>query len=212
MARCRRKGSRVTRPREFNEEKVLDKITMLFWEKGFESTSLNDIIDASGLNKGSLYSCFGNKEKLFQLALENYAVKGPFHPFQEFESPLQKLAAFYSKLVTVAVEHKQERRGCFVFNSCLEFANKKGRLASFVSNVGRRNESFFHELMNEAKGKGELSEKVNPTKAADRAHATAFTIQEMSKFKPDKEFLSDIANSFFESIGATERILHRELL
>lgn len=199
----------MARPREFDEEKVLDKIMMLFWEKGFEGTSLDDIINVSDLNKGSLYSCFGNKEKLFQLALENYAVKGPFYPFQEYESPLQRLAAFYSKLVTVAVEHKQERRGCFVFNSCLEFANKKGRLASFVSDVGRRNEGFFHKLMSEAKKKRELPEKVNPIKAADRAHATAFTIQEMSKFKPDKEFLADIANSFFESIGATERIIHK---
>lgn len=196
----------MARPREFDEDKVLDQITMLFWEKGFESTSLDDVISVTGLKKGSLYSCFGNKEKLFRLALDRYASNGPFRLLNEIESPLERLAMFYSKLVNDAVDQKKQRRGCFVFNSCLEFANKKGPLSSFVLNLGKRNEINFQNLMREAKEKGELPSRISVGTAAERAHATAFTIREMSKFKPDPAFLSDVANSFFESIGASIRI------
>jgi hypothetical protein len=76
-------------------------------------------------------------------------------------------------------------------------------LAALVSNIGKRNEAFFQALMKEAQEKGELSKKVSSSTAADRAHAMAFTIREMSKFKSDKKFLVDLANSFFESIGAS---------
>lgn len=193
----------MARPREFDEKKVLDKIMNLFWEKGFKATSLEDIINVSGLNKGSLYSCFGNKEKIFQIALENYSSKGPFQILKEIESPLERLSLFFFRLIADGSDQKKQRRGCFVFNSCLEFANRKSPLASDVSNIGKRNETFFQALMKEAQEKGELSKKVNSSTAADRAYAMAFTIREMSKFKSDKKFLLDLAHSFFESIGAS---------
>jgi len=196
----------VARPREFDETQVLDKITTLFWEKGYESTSLDDVFKATGIQKGSLYSCFGNKEKIFRMALNRYAENGPFHSFRDIESPLQRLSAFYTKLIADAVDQKRVRRGCFVFNSCLEFANGKDSLSSFVQKIGCRNETFFHALMNEAQEKGEISKKVSAKSAAERAHATAFTIREMSKFKPNRAFLADIANAFFDSVGAKESV------
>lgn len=199
-----RKQIGVARPRKFEEKNVLDKITHLFWENGFETTSLEDIINASGLNKGSLYSCFGNKEELFQLALENYSSKGPFYFLRDIESPLERLSVFFFQLIIEGSHQKKQRRGCFVFNSSLEFANRTSPLASRVSAIGKRNEYFFHALMEEARKKGELSKRVNLSTAAERAHATAFTIREISKFKSDKKFLLDLANSFFESIRAAK--------
>ena len=60
------------RPREFDLDAVLDRVVELFWEKGFEATSVNDIVDATGLNKSSLYNAFGSKDALFERALEKY--------------------------------------------------------------------------------------------------------------------------------------------
>lgn len=201
----------MARPRAFKEEEVIFQIIQLFWEKGFESTSLDDVIRATGLQKGSLYSCFGNKEKLFRLALETYSCNGPFYVFKEIESPIGRLAKFYTKLISDANDRTKQRRGCFVFNSSLEFGNKKGSLSAYVANIGKRNEGFFHELMKEAKNKDEISSDINEHVAAERAHAAAFTIREMSKFKNDKDFLSDIANSLFYSIGAKERVFLEDL-
>jgi len=61
------------RPREFDEDKALDAAMMVFWKKGYDATSLSDLTDAMGINRPSLYSALGNKEELFQKALERYA-------------------------------------------------------------------------------------------------------------------------------------------
>lgn len=54
----------VGRPRQFDEEQVLDAAMKAFWAKGYESTSLADLVEVTGLHKGSLYQAFGDKHTL----------------------------------------------------------------------------------------------------------------------------------------------------
>jgi AcrR family transcriptional regulator len=61
------------RPREFDVDEALDKAILLFWRRGYEGTSLADLIDAMGITKPSLYAAFGNKEELFRKAVDRYA-------------------------------------------------------------------------------------------------------------------------------------------
>jgi AcrR family transcriptional regulator len=60
------------RPREFDEDEVLQAALRLFWEKGYEGTSLSDLMAATGLTKSSLYKAFGSKEGLFWRVIERY--------------------------------------------------------------------------------------------------------------------------------------------
>lgn len=60
------------RPRQFDEETVLDELTSLFWRKGYTQTSVADLVDASGMHKPSLYRVFGTKEELFARILRRY--------------------------------------------------------------------------------------------------------------------------------------------
>ena len=60
------------RPREFDREEVLDRLLAIFWTNGFEATSIADVVEATGLNKSSLYNSFGSKEELFSAALDRY--------------------------------------------------------------------------------------------------------------------------------------------
>ncbi|MBB5711853.1 AcrR family transcriptional regulator [Sphingomonas xinjiangensis] len=59
-------------PRKYDENEVLDIVLWLFWERGYEGTSLSDILAATNLTKSSLYLVFGSKESLFPRALERY--------------------------------------------------------------------------------------------------------------------------------------------
>src|SRR5206468_5468727 len=61
------------RPCEFDKDKVLERALQVFWQKGYEGTSLSDLTRAMGINRPSLYAAFGNKEALFQKALDRYA-------------------------------------------------------------------------------------------------------------------------------------------
>ncbi len=60
------------RPREFDRDAALDKAMRLFWERGYEGTSVGDLADAMGIGKPSLYAAFGPKEQLFYEALDLY--------------------------------------------------------------------------------------------------------------------------------------------
>jgi len=62
------------RPRTFDADQALDQAMKVFWEKGYEGASLPELTEAMGMNRPSLYSVFGNKENLFHLALERYAL------------------------------------------------------------------------------------------------------------------------------------------
>ena len=60
------------RPREFDEDEALAKIMDVFWEKGFEGTSMSDLETATGLRKGSLYAAFGDKRAMYRKSVELY--------------------------------------------------------------------------------------------------------------------------------------------
>src|ERR1700722_3582756 len=64
------------RPRAFDEEVVLDVAMRLFWEHGFDGTSMSELTEAMGINRRSVYAAFGNKEALFTASLERY-LAGP---------------------------------------------------------------------------------------------------------------------------------------
>lgn len=202
-------NTKMARPREFDYDHVVSKVTDLFWEKGFHSTSLDDIMTTTGLNKGSLYASFGNKETLFRIALKKYIGDGPFEKFRQSDrspDPIHLLVLLYRKLISETQLSKLGKRGCFAFNSGLEFGNQGTKLSRFVlSEVGRL-ESFFHQLIEEAQESTFLPKTLDVRKAAFRAFAAAFTIREMAKFRPDRQLLEEIANTALASLGTEQRV------
>jgi hypothetical protein len=63
---------RMARPREFDEAEALERAMGVFWSQGYEATSVEDLVGSTGLNRGSLYAAFGDKNALFLRALEHY--------------------------------------------------------------------------------------------------------------------------------------------
>jgi len=62
----------MARPREFDEEQVIEALMNVFWDQGYEATSMRDLVAATGLHKGSLYGAFGDKRALYLAALAHY--------------------------------------------------------------------------------------------------------------------------------------------
>ena len=109
------------RPREFDENAVLDAVMELFWEQGFEAASLAEIVDAAGLNKSSLYNTFGSKEALFRRALDRY-ICGRQQMLDEITSGSDGLDDLHALVEMVRTETLSEhgRRGCLALNSAAE--------------------------------------------------------------------------------------------
>jgi len=108
------------RPRSFDEDEVLDALVALFWERGFEAASLNEIVDTSGLNKSSLYNTFGSKDELFERVLTRYMdIREATFNEAMAEGTLDALLGFVD-LMRVEVEGENGGRGCLAINSSTE--------------------------------------------------------------------------------------------
>ena len=68
----RQSFSAMARTKDFDEDEVLDKAMYLFWNQGYNGTSMQDLVDGLGISRSSLYDTFGDKHSLFIKTLENY--------------------------------------------------------------------------------------------------------------------------------------------
>ena len=115
----------VGRPREFDIDMALDAVMQVFWRKGYEATSVADLMAATGLHKGSIYGTFGDKHSLFIQALRRYlqemnrmeaeALKGA-------ESPLDGLRKVGHAMIDLVDDDSDEPKGCMAVNAVVEMA------------------------------------------------------------------------------------------
>ena len=115
----------MARPREFDNDKVLDALRDLFWEHGYEGTSYSQIMAATGLQKGSLYSAFGDKRALYLKALARYDAgnvsEGVAMLRNEGLSGADRINALMQGLVDAA-ETRTGRWGCLLCNAAIDQA------------------------------------------------------------------------------------------
>lgn len=100
------------RPREFDTDEALGEALRLFWQKGYEGTSLSDLTDAMGITRPSLYAAFGNKETLFRQALDLYEKDKLAYIGEAVEAPTARAVAETLLLGAVDVATGGECRGC----------------------------------------------------------------------------------------------------
>lgn len=109
----------MARPREFDETAVLDSALGVFWTKGYDGTSIDDLVAATGLGRASLYGAFGDKEKLFARVADHYLAKAAAFDFvKDGLSPREALVDLTSRWLSAACSDAGPR-GCFLQQSCL---------------------------------------------------------------------------------------------
>jgi len=125
------------RPRKFNEDEVMIALLDLFWDQGYEGASLNDIMQATGLKKGSLYSLFGGKRDMYLKALTQYdrdyvAAVCKMLADKGAGTADKRLDQFLS-LPIDAVYKGGDQRGCFLCNASAEMAAHDPEVRNFIS-------------------------------------------------------------------------------
>lgn len=139
--------NKVGRPRKFNERLVLDQALMVFWTKGYEATSISDLVKATNINPPTLYSSFGNKEQLFNLVVVHY-VDNYLKDIKQILSrhdlnPHDKICLFLRELLALLCNEKYPK-GCLLMFSILSFhseAKETGNRLKAMSN------ELFHEIL-----------------------------------------------------------------
>ncbi|MEM8487054.1 MAG: TetR/AcrR family transcriptional regulator [Bacteroidota bacterium] len=111
----------MARPREFDIDTALKAAMETFWLKGYTATSMADLMDAMGLQKGSIYKAFGNKHALFLSALRNYLQTAFFSlksRMDQATTPLEAIEVFLGNAVQTC--SMSPRKGCFALNTVVE--------------------------------------------------------------------------------------------
>jgi TetR/AcrR family transcriptional regulator, transcriptional repressor for nem operon len=109
----------MARPREFDVDEVLDRATELFWTRGYEATSVQDLVDSLGVNRASLYATFGDKAQLFAAVLERYGERINESVGQALAPPAagaEAVRAWFKILIEKATASRGPR-GCLLLNT-----------------------------------------------------------------------------------------------
>jgi TetR/AcrR family transcriptional repressor of nem operon len=184
----------MARHRDFDEQEALEKAMLLFWQKGYNAASPQDILDTLGLSRSSLYRTFTNKHTLFLKALDLYQkfsigeIKKVIDTAAPAKETIRKLLEFITEVVLTDEQHK----GCFMLNSEVEVSLHDEEVHQMVVNNDREMEDIFYQLIKTAQHTEEISKLKDPAAIAGFLLNTAKGIRVTAKSNYDKKAFQQI--------------------
>jgi TetR/AcrR family transcriptional regulator, transcriptional repressor for nem operon len=148
----------VPRTKEFNREEALDRAMHVFWHKGYEATSLSDLLEAMGIARQSLYDTFGDKHALFLEALGRYETQRLERLQSCLETAPSVPRAFRELFEGIVDESESDkRRGCLGISTVVELAPHDPELAKTISARQRGLEAIFFRALERAREQGQIA-------------------------------------------------------
>ena len=154
----------MPRPKEFNPDDAIEKAMHVFWHKGYEATSMEDLLSAMDLNRGSLYDTFGDKRQLFLKVIDRYCTTFVGSKFSLLDQPgpaLPTLRRFISGMIAGGLADPQ-RRGCLIANTVMELSPHEKEIAGTLRQALNMAEETFFKVLARAKQQGELKHDKDP--------------------------------------------------
>jgi TetR/AcrR family transcriptional repressor of nem operon len=166
----------MPRPKQFDPDQALDQAMRLFWERGYEATSIRDLVEKLGINRFSLYESFGDKRRLFLAALERYTENVFARSLAELEGEELGLLAIERYFAGIArwAETPLSHKGCLLVNMTAEQAGHDGTVLDHVTRQCERVERAFLSALNRAEERGEIRSGLS---LRDRARMLALLAQ-----------------------------------
>jgi TetR/AcrR family transcriptional repressor of nem operon len=182
------------RPREFDPEKALEAAMELFWQKGYQHTSVSDLLDAMGINRWSLYETFGDKPQLFLKALELYRARWAAFIRAQLEAHTSPRAALFALFRAMGDQIVADRlhRGCLIANSAFELAALEPDAARVVTEGLRRLEDTVTDLVGRAQRCGELTTREEPRRLARFLLASVNGIRAAGRVESQRARLAEL--------------------
>jgi len=145
----------------FNKDLVLEQAINVFHIKGYNATSMQDLVDATGLNRSSIYNSFGNKQNLFLECLKIYQNK--YH--QKTASTLLKAKNSFEAIKSIfnlyllEIVCDKDRKGCLITNCKSEMANQDVTINGFLNSNQEQTLQLFENLVLEGQNEGLINTK-----------------------------------------------------
>lgn len=195
----------MARPRTFDETEALNAAMHVFWKKGYEDTSMDDLLEAMGIQRGSFYNAFESKRDVYLKALGLYfrhiTEVGPWVGFLQSEPGVQALEGLMKTFVDV-VSEGEAPHGCFFAFACSDSRGEDPEVQKIVSDGIGKAFARLAEVVDHAKAAGEIEEGVDSTRLAVLMTAVVFGFQTLAAAGIDRAQLDGSAEAFF---GLVER-------
>jgi TetR/AcrR family transcriptional repressor of nem operon len=155
----------VARTKEFDPDAALQAALELFWQRGYEATSMSDLVEHLGIGRASIYATFGNKRELYLKTLERYDQAGLPPIVRELSQPgpaLPAVRAVVRRYATEAADEQLRLHGCLITNTAAELAPHDPAAARRVERNWDQLETVLHSALVRAQAQGELPADRDP--------------------------------------------------
>jgi AcrR family transcriptional regulator len=190
----------MARPRTFDEERALDAAMHTFWEKGYEATSTQDLCDATGLGRSSIYNTFKSKHDLFQRALARYLTTMAAAQLAMLDDPERPAADRVRAVLAQVIESEAECRvaagralGCLGVNTIVELAARDPAAAALVQRDTERRLAAFRAVLQAGRRDGSITSARDPDALARFLNATVAGLRVSSQGGADRAALEAVA-------------------
>src|SRR5258706_3328096 len=181
-------------PKELDRNEVLQKAMEVFWSRGYEAASIQDLVKHMGINRQSLYDTFGDKHALYLQALDRYREVESRKLLELLErggSVKKALRQLFAGVIEGAL-CDGERRGCFMGNAMSELAGRcKATATRTCSNMAAMEEALYRALLR-GKKQGELKTIRDPRAVARFLNSSFQGLVLMAKATQDRKTLADV--------------------
>lgn len=194
------------RPRAYEPEIALGKALDLFRKQGFAATSLDDLSEATGMNRPSLYGAFGDKRELYIKSYQRYREDARASMVEIFrqEMPVrQRLERIFASALNIYLSGETGPRGCFTVVTAASEAVGDPEIRAMVIDGLTELDKAFTNCFRRAKEKGELPESADPAALAQLASATVHSIAIRSRARVSRKDLEAIVKGAIDlMVGA----------
>src|SRR5262249_789673 len=183
--------------KSFVPEQVLDKAIDLFWKRGYEGTSIEDLVQCMGVGRGSLYATFGDKHALYLAALSRYLAKnqGPILELIEQTGPLSEILEHFFHACIDQLLSDPGCRGCFLVNATVEIAPHDPEVNQIVQSALQAIEEGFYRLLIKAQVAGDLPWTYAPHQLAHFLLGILLSIRVLARGQQGRRVLQDVAET-----------------
>ena len=193
----------MARPVEFDENKVLTNAMEQFWREGYEASSVRKLLNCTGINRGTLYNSFGDKDTFFRSCVDQYNTIVQ----KQIEESLKnsKLSCWnainaYFEETILNVSSKHRSMGCMLVNSLCESVNQNRALRKVVRDSLASIRKEILVRLKEAKDKRKLKKGVSVDFAADVLMNTLYGIRVNSRSGKEPKHLKNLVKHTIESL------------
>ena len=192
----------MARERQFNKDVVLDKALLEFWRRGYEATSMQNLVDCTGLNRGSLYATYRDKRALFLASLERYDSnrRSMLARLESMQNPRDAIRQVFMSFST-DICMPGDNRGCFLTNTALELSAHDEEIRTFVAAAQADVQAFFQRMIKKGQANGLFSPKISPNDAAAGLLASMLGYVVLVRSRPEPALLKSIVDDALRRIA-----------